>query len=127
MRILLPFLLLIGCGVGAVNEDNFAIKYAQAQCQNLRDCYPVAWYVDPDDMGIKGDQKDRYPEGSMSDCLYFYEGEGEDLFDGFDAFGCDLDEEKATECLNGTASSCKAQAINIEDINDACEEMFECR
>lgn len=123
---LAPLSLLIGCGisVGSVTEDNFADKYAEYTCKQMKECSPIQFYVDPDDLDIDGDAADAYPNGSMEDCIDYYTEQAEDIQDSADDADCELDEDKATECFSG--GTCKDIAENIEDIYDACDEMFDC-
>ena len=121
-----PLALLLGCpvSVGSVDEDNFAEKAAQFTCKQLKECSPIEFYVDPDDLGIEGDAADRYPNGSMEDCVDFYTESYEDLQDAADDADCDFDEDKANECFAG--GTCKGIAENIEDTQESCSEIFDC-
>ena len=120
-------LFLTGCPVGDVTEDNFADKYAQATCSSMKKCNPISFYVDPDDLGIEDDDyADSFPVGDMDDCIDFYTEMAEDILDAADDADCELDEDNATDCLNGGSGSCKTQAENIEDTQEACEDMIDC-
>lgn len=127
-----PILLLAGCGivsVGKVTEDNFAEKYAEYTCKQMKECNPIDFYVDPDDLGIEGDAADAYPQGDMDECIDYYTEVAEDALDFYDDADCDFDEEKANECFSG--GSCKAIAESIgdkytEDADGSCDEMFDC-
>ncbi len=121
-----PLAFLFGCSVsvGSVDEDNFAEKAAEATCKQMKACNPVQFYVNPDDIGVEGDAADLYPEGDMASCIDEYTSAYEDMQDAAEDADCELDEDKATECFN--TGSCKDQAENIEDISDACDEMWDC-
>ncbi len=128
MRITLLFLGLsgltgcFGLGVGKVTEDNFAEKAAKSKCKQLKACDPITFYADPDDLGAFDD--DLYPEGDMADCLDEWTDFYEDLQEFYDDENCDFDEDKANECFN--VGTCKNYAENLEDVNDACSEVFDC-
>jgi hypothetical protein len=121
-----PLALLLGCpvSVGSVDEDNFAEKAAQFTCKQMKECSPIEFYVDPDDLGIDGDAADQYPNGSMEDCVDFYTEAYEDIQDAADDADCDFDEDKANECFAG--GTCKGIAENIEDTQESCSEIFDC-
>lgn len=121
-----PLALLLGCpvSVGSVDEDNFAEKAAQYTCKQMKECSPIEFYVDPDDLGIDGDAADQYPNGSMEDCVDFYTEAYEDMQDAADDADCDFDEDKANECFAG--GTCKGIAENIEDTQESCSEIFDC-
>ena len=79
----------------------------------MKECYPIQFYADPDDLGVEGDAADAYPNGSMEDCVDYYTEAAEDALDAADDADCDFDEDKATECFAG--GTCKDMAENIED------------
>lgn len=121
-----PLALLLGCpvSVGNINEDNYAEKSAEFTCKQMKECYPIQFYADPDDLGIEGDAADAYPNGSMEDCIDYYTELAEDTLDAADDADCDFDEDKANECFQG--GTCKDMAENIEDSSESCSEIFDC-
>ena len=123
---LAPLAFLLGCpvSVGSIDEDNFAEKAAEFTCKQMKECSPIDFYVDPDDLGVEGDAADAYPQGNMEDCVDFYTEFFEDAQDAADDADCDFDEDNANDCFQG--GSCKDIAENYEDTSEACAEIFDC-
>ena len=80
---LAPLAFLLGCpvSVGSIDEDNFAEKAAEFTCKQMKECYPIQFYADPDDLGVEGDAADAYPNGDMEDCIDYYTEFAEDQQD----------------------------------------------
>jgi hypothetical protein len=121
----------IPVSVGDVTAANFPEKAALSECQFMRACDPVAWTVDPADIGFEpgsNEAERTCPQGDMDTCVaawteYYAEQQGV-----FEDRGCDFIPAQATACLN--TGTCADYAANYDMFNDAqtgaCYEMWDC-
>lgn len=113
MRILFLACLAGLCGLAAgcgVNENNFAIRYAQAMCNATWDC-------EFEDMDLYEDK---------ADCIDRSEDEVEDIVDFMEDMGCSLDYDLAGDCLRDFKNA-ECEDLQQGDYgDDTCDEMWVC-
>lgn len=107
--------VLTGCGVGTVTEDNFAEKAGQVECQILSKCMRAYYESEYSD---------------MADCRDEVNDDYSDLADDLDDRGCDFDEDEAQDCLD-TVSTLTCEEYWEDVVEEGgrhkdCDKVWDC-
>lgn len=106
-RPLLALALLSGC---TVTEDSWGRKEAEVQCDFLKRCDQLYFFQNYDDAGECLDKK-----------LDYWDTYGSQVVQG-----CQFDQEAAQECLDLYSQSCETIADDLDDIQEACAQAWDC-
>ena len=107
-------LILAGCSVGNITEDNYAEKAADIACRTLAKCE-------------RGYYESEYSD--MADCRDEIQDDLEDLGEDLDDAGCDFDEGEAQECLDTLNTlTCEEYYEDVvqEGMHDDCRKVWDC-
>ena len=101
-------LFVLGCGV-STDRETYPEQIAEAQCEFAKHCYRADFFYDYINVKDCVDESMRI----WTDLAPEYED-------------CSFNEDKAVECLEWHARSCKVTGKELDQLRNDCEAVWRC-